>query len=180
MVVQTLDGATAPCLALSVDQSALSPALRDPTRARPPEQGGGQGRVKILACHNRYAVRGGEDIAFDTAVSLWKGGGHRVQVFERDNQTLEDSSWWLRWRAARRVVFDPGVARDLSQIIRDTRPDVAVVQNTFPLMSLAPYKLLRANGVPLVQVVYNYRYLCLNGELYTQGAICERCAGGNY
>ncbi len=136
--------------------------------------------MKILACRNRYAVRGGEDIAFDTAVNLWKGAGHRVQVFERDNQTLEDSSWWLRWRAARHAVFDAGIARDLSQIIRDARPDVAVVQNTFPLMSLAPYKLLRANGVPLVQVVYNYRYLCLNGELYTRGAICERCAGGNY
>jgi len=136
--------------------------------------------VKILACHNRYAVRGGEDIAFDTAVSLWRSAGHRVRVFERDNRTLEEGSWWLRWRAARRAVFDAEVAGSLERIIADTRPEVAVVQNTFPLMSLAPYRVLKANGVPVVQVIYNYRYLCLNGELYTGGAICERCAGGNY
>src|SRR2546426_9747737 len=147
MAVPTPDGATAPCLALFVDESALSPALRDPTRARAVGQGGGQGRVKILACHNRYAVRGGEDIAFDTAVSLWKDAGHHVQVFERDNQTLAEGSWWVRWRTARRAVFDNRVAGDLEQIITDARPEGAGVQNTFPLMSLAPYQVLKANSV---------------------------------
>src|SRR5207249_125330 len=49
-----------------------------------------------------------------------------------------------------------------------------------PLLSLTPYETLANRSVPIVQVVYNYRFLCLNGELYTGGAICERCASGNY
>src|SRR5882672_6342923 len=119
MVVPTPDRAAAPCLALSLNQPGFCPAFRDPTRSRPVEQGGGQGRVKILACHNRYAVRGGEDIAFDTAVSLWRSAGHRVRVFERDNLALEEGGWWLRWRAAGRALFDAEVARGLAQIIAD-------------------------------------------------------------
>jgi glycosyltransferase involved in cell wall biosynthesis len=136
--------------------------------------------VKVLACHNRYAVRGGEDIAFDTAVRLWRGAGHQVRVFERHNARLAQAGVSGRLRAARRIVFDPEVYAELDAIVDEWRPRIAVVQNTLPLLSLAPYRVFADRGVPVVQVVYNYRFLCLNGELYTAGAICERCACGNY
>ena len=136
--------------------------------------------MQILACHNRYAVRGGEDIAFDAAVALWRAGGHTVHTVERSNAVLAQGGTAARLAGARRAVFDTDVAAEVAFAARQERPDVAVVQNTFPRLSFAPYEALSALGIPVVQVLYNYRYLCLNGELYTRGAICERCAGGNY
>ncbi len=136
--------------------------------------------MRILACHNRYAVRGGEDIAFDTAVKLWRGAGHEVRVFERHNARLAQAGVSARVSAARRIVHDPAVYAELDALIGEWRPRIAVVQNTLPLLSLAPYRVFADRRVPVVQVVYNYRFLCLNGELYTAGAICERCAAGNY
>ncbi|MSR05508.1 MAG: glycosyltransferase [Gemmatimonadetes bacterium] len=136
--------------------------------------------MRLLCCHNRYQIRSGEDVAFDTAVALWRRAGHEVRVFERDNAEMLERRAASRWRAARRAVFDPDVYADVSAVVADWRPQAAIIQNTFPLISFAAHEALAHRGVPVIQVLYNYRYLCLNGELYTGGQICERCAGGNY
>jgi glycosyltransferase involved in cell wall biosynthesis len=47
-------------------------------------------------------------------------------------------------------------------------------------MSPSAYSAFATAGIPIVQLLFNYRLLCVNGLFYTNGAICERCAGGNY
>lgn len=136
--------------------------------------------MKLLCCHNRYQLRSGEDIAFDTAVALWRRAGHAVRTVERDSGGLAAQGTLHRLRTAWRIVDDPAAARALEAVVAGWRPDVAIVQNTVPLLSLAPYRVLVACRIPVIQVLYNYRFLCLNGQLYTGGQICERCVDGNY
>lgn len=136
--------------------------------------------MRLLACHSRYQLHGGENIAFDDSVVLWRRAGHDVTTFERDSSVLAGATPTTYLRHAARAVSDPKIARDLNALIDRWRPEVAVVQNTLPMLTLAPYEVLAERGVPVIQVVYNYRYLCLNGMLYTGGKICERCAGGNF
>ena len=63
----------------------------------------------------------------------------------------------------------------------EIKPDVAHVQNVFPLLSPAVYWTLRRFKIPIVQVVHNYRFMCANGLFLTPDQeICERCKGGNF
>ena len=136
--------------------------------------------MKLLYCHNRYHTRSGEDVAYDTALHLWRDAGYEVRTFERDNSVLVGGEAKVLWRSALSAVDDGRVGNELLDLIDEWQPDAAIVQNTFPLLSLSPYRVLAQRSVPIVQVVYNYRFLCLNGEFYTGGQICERCASGNY
>ena len=136
--------------------------------------------MRLLVCHNRYQFRSGEDVAFDQALTLWRRAGYELDVFERDNSELGHGGLGAVLGAALRAVRDPAVESELTARIHASRPDVAVIQNTLPLLSLSPYDVCARLGVPVVQVLFNYRFLCLNGQLFTDGAICERCADGNY
>lgn len=71
------------------------------------------------------------------------------------------------------------VADDLRKVVRRETPDAAIVQNVFPLLSPSVYATLEDLRIPTVQAVYNYRLVCPSAELYTEGAVCERCVPGN-
>lgn len=61
--------------------------------------------------------------------------------------------------------------------IRKERPNIVHFHNTFPLVSPAGYYAARAEGVPVVQTLHNYRPFCLNAILYRGGRTCEECLG---
>src|SRR5437016_2352349 len=128
-----VDAAGGPRVALPVDLRAAPVGVAIPqhesevplARCRPDRAASPCARpltVKVLACHNRYAVRGGEDIAFDTAVQLWRGTGHEVRVFERDNARLTGAGLAVRLKAARRMVYDPEVHAELDALADEWRP----------------------------------------------------------
>jgi glycosyltransferase involved in cell wall biosynthesis len=136
--------------------------------------------LRILFCHNRYAIRSGEDIAFETACELLTRAGHDLITVVRDSRSIGEISLGRRLHLGASVVHSASAAREVSRVaIRDS-PAVALVQNVFPLLSPSIYRALARAGVPIVQLVFNYRFLCLNGQFFTAGAVCERCRGGNY
>jgi glycosyltransferase involved in cell wall biosynthesis len=49
--------------------------------------------------------------------------------------------------------------------------------NTFPLMSPSVYQAARAEGVPVVQSLRNYRLLCPGALFLRDGKVCEDCLG---
>jgi glycosyltransferase involved in cell wall biosynthesis len=49
------------------------------------------------------------------------------------------------------------------------------VHNTFPLVSPSVYAACRDAGVPVVQTLHNYRWLCTAATFYRDDAVCELC-----
>ena len=47
--------------------------------------------------------------------------------------------------------------------------------NVFPLISPSVYYAARAEGVPVVQSLHNYRMLCINGCFMRDDRVCEDC-----
>jgi glycosyltransferase involved in cell wall biosynthesis len=136
--------------------------------------------MRLLYCHNEYAIRSGEDAAFDHAVQLLRAAGHEVTPLTRSNRGLAEAGLLAQARAAAGALYSPTARREVADAVARTRPDVAIVQNVFPLLSPSILLGLRAAGVPVVQLIFNYRLLCANGQLFTGGRICEDCAGGNH
>lgn len=130
--------------------------------------------MRVLVVHNAYTYRGGEDSVRELEERLLVSHGHQVDTFLDSNDRIADLG---SVGTAARTIWSSGAYRGLRQRLRDTRPDVVHVHNTFPLISPAAYYAARHEGVPVVQTLHNYRLLCLNSFLYRDGHVCEDCVG---
>ncbi len=130
--------------------------------------------MKVLLVHNYYQQPGGEDQVFETEAALLEAHGHSVarytvhndQVAEMNPLSLVETTLWNK-----------AVYRELRDLICRQRPQVAHFHNTFPLISPAAYHAAKAEGVPVVQTLHNYRLLCPNGVFFRDGHVCEDCLG---
>ncbi len=136
--------------------------------------------MKILYCHNTYQVRSGEDVAADADVGLMRSHGLEVVKYWRSNDEIKEFNWHEKARLPADLIFSSRTFREVRALVRDERPDLALVQNVYPLISPSVYYALRSEGVPIVQLVYNYRLMCANGCFYTQGRTCRACVDGTF
>ncbi len=129
--------------------------------------------MHILASHNYYRQRGGEDAVFEASTALLESRGHRVSRFTMHNDTAASMN---QIALAASTLWNPNAYRRLRETIRRDRPDVAHFMNTFPLLSPASLYAARDSGVPVVQTLHNYRLFCINGLFFRDGHACETCA----
>jgi len=135
--------------------------------------------MRLLVIHNHYQQPGGEQVAVEAQVSLLRERGHKVNLYTRDNAEIERYRLWQKAAFFPAAVFSRRTYGEIRTLIARERPDVAHVHNVFPLISPSVYLALKDSGVPVVQTVHNFRFLCPNALFYTRGRICERCKYGN-
>ena len=126
--------------------------------------------MKILLCHNHYQQPGGEDQVFADEATLLEAHGHQVVRYTQHNDAIETMS---RWQVAGRTLWSRKSYAALRGLIRRERPQLMHCTNTFPLISPAAYFAARAERVPVVQSLHNYRLLCPNSLFLRNGRVCE-------
>ncbi|HSH78968.1 MAG TPA: glycosyltransferase [Herpetosiphonaceae bacterium] len=130
--------------------------------------------MKILAVHNHYQIRGGEDESFEVEVNTLRGAGHEVVTYTQDNERVERIG---RVRTAARTVWSQQTYREVRRVLADENIGLVHVQNFFPLISPSVYYAGRTARVPVVQTLRNYRLLCPNSLFFRDGHVCEDCMG---
>ncbi len=133
--------------------------------------------VPVLMVHNRYRQRGGEDIAFENDIDLLREHGHPVTVYEQSNDRIHGMN---RWHLAARTIWSLESSRDVAALIRRCRPGVVHLHNTFPLISPSVNYAAARHGVPVVQQLHNYRFLCPNALFLRNNELCEECLAGSW
>lgn len=133
--------------------------------------------MKALLCHNHYQQPGGEDQVFADEARLLESRGHEVVRYTRHNDDVPEMK---PLDVAKRTFWNRRTYQELRNLIRRERPDVLHATNTFPLISPAAFDAARAEGVPVVQSLHNYRLLCPNVLLLRDGKICESCLGRSF
>lgn len=136
--------------------------------------------MKIMLVHNFYQNFGGEDLAALADKSLLENHGQQVFFYTRDNKEISAYSLRERFALPVNTIYSWRTRKEVCDIVQQFRPDVAYIQNFFPLISPSVYHTLHRLRVPVVQVVHDFRFMCPNGLFYTEGSICERCKTGNY
>lgn len=130
--------------------------------------------MRILTIHNRYQLRGGEEECYEAEVSLLQRMGHDVEVYEENNNRLTA----LNTAAlATRTVWSQKTYDDIRRCLKQQSYDVVHVHNFFPLISPSVYYAVKAERVPVVQTLHNYRLLCPNGLFFRDNQLCEDCTG---
>ena len=151
--------------------------------------------MRILVVNKFYWEKGGsERVLFDLAHG-YEAAGHEVIPFSMASTRNLPSPHAdrfvpeVRWegggplgalRAAAHVIHSAEAKARLAALLRDLRPDVAHLHNFHHQLSPSIVDALREAGIPAVHTLHDYKVVCPNYLLFTEGAVCERCAGGRF
>jgi glycosyltransferase involved in cell wall biosynthesis len=130
--------------------------------------------------HNGERKPGGESIVFERECQELTRRGHEVFALRKSNADLLRASVPRRLLIALQCVCNVAAFFQLRRLIAEVRPHAAVVHNAFPLWSVSVYLACFSARIPVVQVVHNFRFRCLNGLYFRAGSPCLLCQHGNW
>lgn len=125
--------------------------------------------MRVLIAHSWYLSGSvsGENRVVEDQAALLRDGGHEVRVWAPSAEQVSTA------QAGLGTVWSRSASKTMRRLTVDFKPDVVHVHNLFPMLSPA---VLRAVGpCPIVMTLHNYRYMCLPGTLFRNGAVCEDC-----
>ena len=131
------------------------------------------GLLKIIAVHNRYQERGGEDEVFEAEAQLLSDRGCTVKTVTEP--ASDPRTWKQKYDVALNCIWSKPAHEKFLNLLREERPDVVHIHNFFPGISPSVYYACREADVPVVQTIHNYRIICPSATLYRDGHICEEC-----
>jgi len=134
--------------------------------------------MRVLLIHNYYQQFGGEDMSAERDRRLLEERGVEVQVYSRHNDEILEYGLLRKALFPLKTMWSPETVTELTSLLARFPADVAYLHNLYPLISPSVYGVLSRLGVPVVQVLHDFRPFCANGWLYTNGEICDRCTGG--
>ena len=135
--------------------------------------------MKILLVHNSYQQPGGEDVIFEQEGQMLKNAGHDVVLYRRSNWESQAYPGIQKIILAKGALWASDSRRDLVRLLREEKPEIVHVHNTFMMISPSIYSACHEANVPVVQTLHNYRLLCPAATLFREGKVCEECVGGS-
>ncbi len=135
--------------------------------------------MKILQIHNQYVFPGGEDSVAQTEAAMLRHKGHEVVLFRKDNALIDGLPLIGKIRFfCGEFLYSKAIYKELTEVLKKERPDIVHVHNPFYVMSPAAYEACFDQGVPVVQTLHNYRFVCAAATFFRGGRVCEECLKG--
>src|ERR1700687_2247261 len=119
--------------------------------------------MKIALVHNTYRWPGGEDVIVEQERDLLRSAGHKVLEYRRSNHEIVNGALVRQIALAQRAVWSSGTFEEFRALLRQEKPDVVHVHNTFVLISPSIYWACAEENVPIVQTLHNFRLFCPQG-----------------
>jgi glycosyltransferase involved in cell wall biosynthesis len=151
--------------------------------------------MKILQVNKYYYPRGGADRYFLDLSSALEKAGHEVAVFAMQHPKNEVTPW-SRYFVSRisfneggkknklktpgRVLYSLEAKRKFTQLIKDFQPDIIHIHNIYHQLSPSILDAAAHAKIPVVMHLHDYKLICPNHALFTEGAYCERCRPQHY
>ena len=152
--------------------------------------------MKVLQINKFYFDQGGAEHYMFGLIDLLKKNGHQAIPFAMQDQqnvkseyseyfpthveTASPSQVKEKLRVTGRMLYSFEVKKRLGELICKTKPDIAHLHNIYHQLSPSILSVLKKHKIPTVMTVHDYKLVCPNYILYTQGAVCRRCQGGKY
>jgi glycosyltransferase involved in cell wall biosynthesis len=133
--------------------------------------------VKVLLVHNchRSGSASGDDGVYKKEVEFLERHGHNVIRYNPCNDEFDGKGPLGKLSIALQIPWSLKTVSSIREMVRRERPDVAHVHNFFPLISPSVYHVLESEGVPIVQTLHDFRFLCANAFFMRDGRICKGC-----
>ena len=129
--------------------------------------------MQILLIHNFSRNFNGEDAFYLSQLRLLKENKHNVTEWTRNNNRIT-SNLFSKMKIVKGLYF-PEIEKELSKIVRENRFDIVHIHNIFPLITPVVYRICKNFGIPTIQTIHNYRFMCPKAVLFRDGKVCELC-----
>jgi glycosyltransferase involved in cell wall biosynthesis len=152
--------------------------------------------MRILYCNKYNYPFSGTEVYLVELMELMRAQGHEVALFSmadpRGEQTPYDSHFvphidfkakagtWQKARQAGHAIYSKDARRRIRAMLAQFRPDVAHVRNIYHHLSPSILWELKAQNVPVVYHLNDFKLLCPSYNLVSQGKACEACKGGEF
>ena len=152
--------------------------------------------MRILFCNKYNYPFSGTEVYLFELMELMRAQGHEVALFSmadpRGEPTQYDQHFvpHIDFKAKRdggRRRGRPGTRstpqrrrRRIRAMIEEFRPDVAHVRNIYHHLSPSILWELKAQKVPVLYHLNDFKLLCPSYNLVSQGEACEACKGGDF
>jgi glycosyltransferase involved in cell wall biosynthesis len=152
--------------------------------------------MRILYCNKyNFAFSGTETYLF-SAMEMMRQRGHETALFSMADargaatpydryfvahRDFQRSNGMLnRARLAAHAVYSQEARRKLAELIKEFRPDIAHIRNIYHHLSPSVLWELKAQKVPVVYHLNDFKLLCPSYNMVSRRQVCERCRGGKF
>lgn len=150
--------------------------------------------MRILNINKFYYLRGGAERYYFALTKLLEAQGHDVIPFSMQDernfpsqyakyfvQNLEVGRPGLKMvHQVGRSLWSRETKRKISALVDDVNPDLAHLHLIYHHLSPSLLPALKKRNIPVVMTLHDYKLICPNYLLYTEGNPCERCRGHRY
>jgi glycosyltransferase involved in cell wall biosynthesis len=152
--------------------------------------------MRILYCNKYNYPFSGTEVYLFEAMELMRSKGHEVALFSmadsRGQPTPYDRhfmphadfkkqrGWFQKVCLAGRAIYSIEARRRMRAMIADFGPDVAHVRNIYHHLSPSILWELKAQKIPVVYHLNDFKVLCPSYNLVLRGEACEACKGGEF
>lgn len=154
--------------------------------------------MKILLINKYHYMRGGAERAYFDMAKILAEAGHEVAFFSMEHPLNRETSWsryfvsgveydehlpqsiYSKLRAVFRIWWNREAQRKLDALIDDFQPDVAHLHNIYHQLSPSIVWTLHARSIPVAMTVHDYKFICPNYSLFSDGALWEKSKPKKY
>ena len=153
--------------------------------------------MRILFCNKYNFPFSGTEVYMFALMDLLRAQGHEVALFSmadpRGHPTPYDHYFLpnidfkshahgllRRAKLAAHAIYSTDARWRLRQVIADFHPDVAHVRNIYHHLSPSILWELKAQSVPVLYHLNDFKLLCPTYNMVAKGRACERCRGGQF
>lgn len=134
--------------------------------------------MRVLVVHNLYRSENasGENLSVLDEIDGLRTLGWDVEVLSADSDAITQERSSLV-KVGLRPIYGGRSVRHTREAISRFRPDVALVENLFPLHSPWVIRTLTGAGIPVAAGVRSFRMWCAASTMYRDDAFCDDCVG---
>lgn len=154
--------------------------------------------MRILYCNKYNFAFSGTEVYLFELMDLMRSHGHEAALFSMADPRGEPTKYDQHFvpaidfvkgarpgllgsaRQGAHALYSRQARQKLRQMVEAFRPDVAHVRNIYHHLSPSILWELKAQGVPVVYHLNDFKLLCPSYNMVAQGRACERCNGGKF
>jgi glycosyltransferase involved in cell wall biosynthesis len=152
--------------------------------------------MQLLFLNNYYYLRGGSERVFFDEIELLEQHDHRAVSFTRKHSANINSKYEeyfpndIRtdtvqfspkvFRTLKEIFYSREAKRALNTLLNKFHPDIAHAHNIYGRLTSSVLDLLSKYDIPIVMTLHDYKILCPNYKMLSDGKICEACQNKNF
>ena len=150
--------------------------------------------MKVLYCNKYNVPFSGTEVYLFDLMKLMREHRHETELFSMADERGPVNEFSLpaidfkaaslsplrKARLAAHAIYSLSARKQLRQLIQSFHPDVAHIRNIYHHLSPSILWELRAQKVPVLYHVNDFKMLCPSYNFVSKGEACERCSQGAF